>query len=157
MYVLDRLLALQLGRPMAIHKNDFDVIFPSRSKRIASYVYTDDNSEENGNVVGPTSLTDYFIHVIHFSDVVGLVIGELYQPNQKEISADTMLSCASSLDARLSTWKANLPRHLRFDLAHTFEKSIVFRRQVGEVLTHNMCLIDPSVICLPSNIIICEP
>ncbi|KAL2012036.1 hypothetical protein VTN00DRAFT_4754 [Thermoascus crustaceus] len=40
-----------------------------------------------------------------------------------------MLLSASSLDTSLSKWKAELPRHLRFDLGHTFENSITLKRQ----------------------------
>lgn len=76
-------------------------------------------------------MIDYFLEVIRFSHIVGQVIRGLYRPSQIDQSPDQLLHCASGLDQRLAHWKANLPRHLRFDLGHTFEKSISFKRQVG--------------------------
>lgn len=130
MYVLDRLLALQLGRPMAIHKEDFNIVAPSRSEKLSFHTTREADSSETEDPTLRASMMDYFIHVIQFSHIVGWVIRELYQPTQVESSPDKMLSSASSLDRRLSEWKARLPRHLRFDLGHTFEKSIIFQRQV---------------------------
>ncbi|KKA24937.1 Uncharacterized protein T310_1016 [Rasamsonia emersonii CBS 393.64] len=129
MYVLDRLLALQLGRPMAIHEEDFNIVAPSRSEKLSFHTTTDADSSETEDPTLRPSMMDYFINVIQFSHIVGWVIRELYQPTQVESSPDKMLSSASSLDRRLSEWKARLPRHLRFDLGHTFEKSIIFQRQ----------------------------
>lgn len=122
MFVLDRLLALQLGRPMAIHADDFVVSLPQ-----SPAIYDDGMHELEAS--GP-SYADYFVHVIQFSHIVESVIGGLYHPNQKEIPPARMLSSAFILDDRLARWRNSLPRHLRFDLSHTFERSSVFRRQV---------------------------
>ena len=130
MYVLDRLLALQLGRPMAIHETDFKVELPSQHDQSAFGVNTEGVPVED-NISPPHGLVmDYFVQVIRFSRIVGLVICELYRPSQVDLSPDQMLNNASLLDQRLFRWKADLPRHLRFDLGHTFEKSISFKRQV---------------------------
>jgi hypothetical protein len=134
MYVLDRLLSLQLGRPMSIHEEDFNIVSPSRSEKLSFHTNRDDDSSDREAPTLRASMMDYFLHVIQFSHIVGWVIRELYQPTQVESSPEKMLSSASSLDRRLSEWKARLPRHLRFDLGHTFEKSIVFQRQVGNSL-----------------------
>jgi hypothetical protein len=40
------------------------------------------------------------------------------------------LSTIETLDHTLLQWKFSLPRSLRFDLGHPFEKSETFRRQV---------------------------
>jgi hypothetical protein len=120
MYVLDRLLALQLGRPMAIRQADFHVALPSRENMDA-----DSDDTMVGNLI-----MDYFLHVIHFSSIVEEVIQELYQPIQPEISADQLLLNASAIDSSLLRWRSSLPHHLRFDLGHTFEKTVVFQRQV---------------------------
>lgn len=131
MYVLDRLLALQLGRPMAIHHEDFHVTLPSHFE-------FDNIRESNEDMETPSrdqnmtkaSSTDYFLHVIRFSGIVEHVVRELYQPIPSEVSADKVLSDASMIDASLLRWRSGLPHHLRFDLGHTFEKSVVFHRQV---------------------------
>ncbi|KAL1961728.1 hypothetical protein VTN77DRAFT_1128 [Rasamsonia byssochlamydoides] len=152
MYVLDRLLALQLGRPMAIHEEDFNILSPSRSEKLSFCSNADQDSSEREDPTLRASMMDYFIHVIQFSHIVGWVIRELYQPTQVEASPDKMLSSASALDRRLSEWKARLPRHLRFDLGHTFEKSIVFQRQRNMLAVkfhHLRALIHRPFLCLP--------
>ncbi len=128
MYVLDRLLALQLGRPAAIHENDYCVNLPSRTGESVS---TDDHQQ--GLYINPEhSSLDYFLSVIKFSWILGRVINDLYSPSQVvQTDYEEMLLKTTSLDLLLSEWKRNLPRHLRFDLGHTFERSVVFRRQVN--------------------------
>ena len=84
-----------------------------------------------GSSVSPMN---YFLEVIRFSNIVGLVIQELYRPSQIDLSPEQMLHAASALDQRLTGWKVTLPRHLRFDLGHTFEKSIILKQQVRCIL-----------------------
>ena len=156
-YVLDRLLALQLGRPMGIHTGDFDVELPSRDEMETINTSNDrtsssssngeeeiDEREEEQQDSRPAlpvcqkervSFMEYFLNVIQFSHILGQVIKELYHPTQVESSPESMLLSTSSLDQSLRDWKLNLPRHLRFDLGHTFEKSIIFKRQVCMVYT----------------------
>lgn len=133
MYVLDRLLALQLGRPMAIHEADFYVELPSVDDHFPFDPVTNEASPiaSAGSSVSPMN---YFLEVIRFSNIVGLVIQELYRPSQIDLSPEQMLHAASALDQRLTGWKVTLPRHLRFDLGHTFEKSIILKRQVRCIL-----------------------
>ncbi|GAB1192796.1 hypothetical protein APSETT444_001993 [Aspergillus pseudonomiae] len=130
MYVLDRLLALQLGRPMAIHEADFHVELPSATDDAPFSPGGGDDitSQERNRVRG--HMMDYFLSVIEFSCILGLVIRELYRPSQIDISPEQMLQSTATLDHRLTEWKLQLPRHLRFDLGHTFEKSVSFKRQV---------------------------
>ena len=150
MYVLDRLLALQLGRPYAIHDTDFVVQIPSRiedvafgprneissSETLLDRRGTGEENRESGvakqAVPDPEkpSVMDYFLCLIEFSHILGRVVQELYHPNQVQIPPEDILARAASLDASLSSWRLSLPYHLRFDLGHTFEKSTTFRRQV---------------------------
>ncbi|KAJ4533877.1 hypothetical protein HRR80_004550 [Exophiala dermatitidis] len=122
-YVLDRLLALQLGRPPAISEEDFDVKLPSRQSDV-------DLSNQRGqhDVQGTDWVGDYFIAMIKFSEIIGRVFGSLYGPRRAGDAA-LILSHIDRLDVDLSQWRFNLPRHLRFDLSHTFEKSIIYKRQ----------------------------
>ena len=151
MYVLDRLLALQLGRPFAIHEADYHVQVPSRDERIAfdaainlsssqmlGFQEERENSNENDIVdvqlaesYEKTSIMDYFICVIQFSHILGRVVQKLYPPTQVDSSLENLLLASSFLDSELSSWKFDLPYHLRFDLGHTFEKSVTFKRQVS--------------------------
>lgn len=126
MYVLDRLLALQLGRPPAIHDEDNHVRLPSRTDE-ADFDWA-------GDAIPPAaedspSTGDYFVSVIKFSRLVGLVLRDLYSPIRTTSAAEELLR-TSNLDRQLLEWKLSLPRTLRFDLGHTFERSITYKRQV---------------------------
>ncbi|KAJ5107939.1 hypothetical protein N7456_004614 [Penicillium angulare] len=127
MYVLDRLLALQLGRPMAIHEFDFQVELPGANDQAP---FLPSGGPDIPGPVAQDHMMDYFVEVIRFSHIVGQVIRLLYRPSQIDLSPDQILHSASNLDQRLLEWKTSLPRHLRFDLGHTFEKSMSFKRQV---------------------------
>ena len=63
-YVFDRLLALQLGRPPAIYEGDFNVGLPSRldDTAMSDAVHTSSQAGNEGSLAG-----DYFIAVIQFS------------------------------------------------------------------------------------------
>jgi hypothetical protein len=132
MYNLDRLLALQLGRPIAIHDDDYYVTLPSKAED--SYVRTDMEEEHSPPLSGGPSTVDFFICVIRFSGVLGQVISDLYRPSQLKPDPDLVLANIATLDGSLLKWKQGLPRHLRFDLGHVFENSITFKRQVSIIL-----------------------
>ncbi len=130
MFVLDRLLALQLGRPIAIRKEDYCVNLPSP---VEGAFHHDSLSQPFDD--DPKHL-DYFRAVINFSHILGRVISALYRPSQLPDDSDGMLLSTVSLDRDLTAWRQGLPRHLRFDLGHTFDRSIIFRRQVSvQVMT----------------------
>ncbi|RDW71451.1 hypothetical protein BP6252_08014 [Coleophoma cylindrospora] len=148
MYVLDRLIALQLGRPAAIHENDYCVNLPSKTGEPVS---TEDSQKRVSTTTDASSL-DYFLSVISFSSIIGQVINDLYSPSQvTEVDPDEMMLRTTALELLLSQWKINLPRHLRFDLGHTFEQSIVFRRQRNMLAIkfhHLRALIHRPYLCL---------
>ncbi|KAI7975931.1 hypothetical protein EIK77_002491, partial [Talaromyces pinophilus] len=153
MYVLDRLLALQLGRPLAIHQEDFHVTLPSHFEN-DNIRDSSENAEtpSKGRGMTTASTTDYFLHVIRFSSIVEHVVRELYQPIQPEVSADKVLSDASIIDASLLEWRSSLPHHLRFDFGHTFEKSVVFKRQRNMLAIkfhHLRALVNRPFLALP--------
>ncbi|KAL3466418.1 fungal-specific transcription factor domain-containing protein [Aspergillus heterothallicus] len=151
MYVLDRLLALQLGRPMAIREADFQVELPSTTDDSPFCPGPSDiTGQESDRVCG--HMMDYFIAVIRFSHILGLVVQEIYQPSQIDISPDKTIHTTATLDHRLTEWKLHLPRHLRFDLGHTFEKSVSFKRQRNMLAVkfhHLRALIHRPFLCLP--------
>lgn len=148
MYVLDRLLSLQLGRPPAIRNRDCSVRLPSRIDDsefdlVLNQVRKGTNRE--------SSTGDYFIHVIKFSMIIGHVIRDIYRPFMTDYS-DDMLARTDRLDAELLEWRKQLPRSLRFDRGHTFESSAVLRRQRNMLATkfhHLRALIHRPYLCLP--------
>ena len=123
-YVLDRLLALQLGRPPAIHDDDCHMSLPSR---IDDAEFDWDTDVYPVAADGTASIGDYFLCVIEFSSIVGSVLRGLYGPKRDQ--RDELVS-TRKLDKQLLDWKRRLPRALKFDIGHTFEKSILFKRQV---------------------------
>ena len=118
LYVLDRLLALQLGRPVAIHETEYHVSLPSEMADTGS------DFASPGNC----SVLNYFIQVIHFSQIAGSAITLYLQTHSEE----SLTSHTARLDESLLAWMTNLPRKLRFDLGHTFEKGGVFKKQVHQ-------------------------
>ena len=125
-YVLDRLLSLQLGRPAGIHDGDFMVGYPSQLSDVSLSAAS--HSSHSG-VHGGSHVGEYFLAMIQFSGIIGRVFSLLYGPGRE--NATIALSSIESLDADLLQWRSDLPRILRFDLPHTFENSSTFKRQVS--------------------------
>ncbi|RSL64722.1 hypothetical protein CEP54_004610 [Fusarium duplospermum] len=145
-YVLDRLLSLQLGRPPAIHDEDCSVPMPSRRG--------DNEIDWTSNIIEPVegpSTGDYFVAVIEFSRIVGRVLSDIYGPAHERPTAEMMI-CTQVLDRQLVEWKMNLPRKLRFDLGHAFDPSVAFRRQRNMLAVkyhHLRALIHRPYLCYP--------
>ncbi|KJZ78777.1 hypothetical protein HIM_01550 [Hirsutella minnesotensis 3608] len=146
-YVLDRLLSLQLGRPPAIHDDDFNVPLPSRVADSGIDWKGDDLEAEDDD---PSS-GDYFLAVIGFSEIVGRVLRSSYCPRRSHVAAEN-LAKTKDLDRQLVEWKTGLPRRLRFDLGHAFEKSVIFKRQRNMLAIkyhHLRALIHRPYLCYP--------
>lgn len=125
-YVLDRLLSLQLGRPPAIHDDDCDVPLPSRCSDSGIDWDADCLPEPN---LDP-SAGDYFLAVISFSRIVGRVLRDIYSPRKGQPTVEDTFT-TREIDRQLVEWKLGLDRRLRFDLGHAFDSSLVYKRQVS--------------------------
>jgi hypothetical protein len=115
---------------MAIHEAEFQVELPSVNDQ-SPFISSSHEDSGSGSAAEHGCTMAYFLQVIQFSHIVGLVIHNIYRPTQVDLSPDQMLQSASTLDQSLLDWKMKLPRHLRFDLGHTFEKSLSYKRQVS--------------------------
>ena len=124
-YVLDRLISLQLGRPPAIHEDYCHVPLPSR---LGDSDIDWDGDEFPTMFEGP-SVGDYHLEVISFSKIVSQVLRDLYSPRAGQNLTSDLFN-TKELDLKLIQWKQSLPRTLRFDLGHAFDKSFIFKRQV---------------------------
>lgn len=94
---------------------------------------------------------DYFNAVIRFSAIIGHVMRDIYRPSMIDYS-EAMLARTDRLDAEILHWKAQLPRWLRFDLGHTFERSAMLKKQrnmLGIKFHHLRALIHRPYLCLP--------
>ncbi|KAL6354015.1 hypothetical protein LRP88_12646 [Fusarium phalaenopsidis] len=86
-YVLDRLLSLQLGRPPAIHDYDCHVPLPSRTG--------DSDIDWDGTHLATaeedsSSTIDYFLALIAFSGIVGHALRDLYGPKRNQRTTDDL-------------------------------------------------------------------
>ncbi|TPX15962.1 uncharacterized protein E0L32_000296 [Thyridium curvatum] len=151
LYVLDRLLSLQLGRPPAIHDDDCHLSLPAER-------HEEEEDDENGHThvqllaADALSTGSYFLAVIALSRIIGYVLRGLYSPHQRG-RAEEGLHNTKAMDAQLLDWKRNLPRTLRFDFGHAFETSAVFKRQRNMLAIkfhHLRALIHRPYLCLPS-------
>ena len=114
LFILDRLVALQLGGAVMIRDSDFSVELPSSQL---------DNATDNSELL-------YLRHMVGLSKVIGHVIDNLYRPAQAVIQLEQLLETVRYLDIELLEWRDQLPFHLRFDQSHSFEPSPLFKRQV---------------------------
>lgn len=147
LYVLDRLLSLQLGRPPAIHDDDCPLSLPSRAEDTG----IDWEAEDSEPVVFDSPSTgDYFLSVIALSRIIGYVLRDLYGPHRAKSTTDGLASTIA-IDKQLLEWKRNLPRTLRFDFGHAFEMSLSFKRQRNMLAIkfhHLRALIHRPYLCL---------
>ena len=114
LYILDRLVALQLGGAVMIRDSDFTVELPSETPDMGNF------SPE----------ISYLRHTAGLSQIIGEVIDRIYRPGQAAIHLDQLLGTISALDSMLLSWRNQLPSHLRFFNAHPFESNVMFKRQV---------------------------
>lgn len=109
-----------------------------------------DQVPHNASLDEPQS-GDYFNAVIRFSVVIGHVMRDIYRPFMIDYS-EQMLSRTDQLDAEILNWKQQLPRWLRFDRGHTFERSPMLKKQrnmLGIKFHHLRALIHRPYLCLP--------
>ena len=127
LYVLDQLLSLQLGRPPGIYATFFNVCLPCANVDLVS---TSRGSKSTHHQSDEPALGSYFIAMIGFSYVIAEVLENLYGPHKIRSPQETF-PVIDICDGKLLQWRSGLPRRLRFDLGHTFDSSIIFKRQVG--------------------------
>ncbi|EME44971.1 hypothetical protein DOTSEDRAFT_70874 [Dothistroma septosporum NZE10] len=147
LYVLDRLLALQLGRPLAINHADTAVRPPSQIDDMEFDLVRD-------SIPSPSSswkpqFGDYFRAVVRFSHIVGSVVQDLYRPNTQQ---DLDFELVEDIDKRLLQWRSDLPQSLRFDMDHSSDTVVTLRRQrnILSIKFHHLrALLHRVHLCLP--------
>lgn len=115
LYILDRLLALQLGGSVVIRHSEFTVELPLVTEEVSSTM--------------PPEVS-YLRETTKLSAIIEDTTHNLYRPGQPAMGLDMLLETIALLDGKLLEWQAQLPRHLRFDHVHPFESNPVFKRQV---------------------------
>lgn len=130
LYILDRLVALQLGTAIMIRDLEFSVELPSE----AGFQEGENYSPSSALFMTPSEIS-YIRQTAGLSAIIGDAIQRLYRPGQNVNDLNKLLETIGSLDLELCTWRDMLPSHLRFDHAHPFETSHVFRRQVLDFIS----------------------
>ncbi|CAK7222189.1 hypothetical protein SCUCBS95973_004756 [Sporothrix curviconia] len=178
-YVLDRLLALQLGRPPAIHDEDCHLRLPSRLGDADIHWLGGTDSDNDNNASPPVqppldpatpTVGDYFLCMISLSRIIGHVLRDLYSPrahiepegddssSSTDILTNWLLPSTKRLDRQLLEWRRALPRKLRFDFGHAFDNTAasaaaaIFKRQRNMLAIkfhHLRAVIHRPYLCLP--------
>ncbi|KAF2215447.1 hypothetical protein CERZMDRAFT_94858 [Cercospora zeae-maydis SCOH1-5] len=125
-YALDCLLALQLGRPMCIGRNDSIVNFPSAHHDLL-FDYENDTFLPMSAEPQPGAFLKHYLAQAH---IIGDIVHDLYAPKRSRTSR-TSIAIIEALDQKLIAWKLGLPPHLRFDLEHSAEEDAIFEGQRG--------------------------
>ncbi|KAI8142016.1 fungal-specific transcription factor domain-containing protein [Fennellomyces sp. T-0311] len=133
-YTIDAWIAAELGRPIAIYDDAFDVDIPSVYEIDSPYHTISDNEStamsyplliaqtetcvrENSPVYG------FFIQVTLLSHTLRKILGSLYSPVAHDTTKSTV-ETIEELDAELCTWRSNLPSYLQFDVLFIFYNCI---------------------------------
>lgn len=121
-YLMDRLVAADLGRPVSIIDNEFEVGLPSpyeltyQSKLLEQhYDYAPillveaEASRQNREPVYSS-----FVHLVTLAQIIGQILIGLYSPKAKNTRYQN-LELLDILDNNLANWKLALPRELQVD------------------------------------------
>ncbi|KAJ7777537.1 fungal-specific transcription factor domain-containing protein [Mycena maculata] len=107
MFALDRIMCVQLGRPAAIHLEDYDV---------APLIEVDDEYWEHGftQPPGKPSFLSYFACLLRLCEIMGDALRRLY-PSKKLKNPVSEQSVVVELDSAMNDFFNSIPPHLRRD------------------------------------------
>lgn len=135
-YVLEHLLALQMGRqPCGMRDEEFHVPPPSQ--------ISDRRFQDDGTISPHPHPNDSFMQyvppLIRFSRIIGIVQRELFYVNRPPMRWDATMKLIASIDNMIVEWKATLPASLNFDSATPPQHPIIQRqRNFFEMKYHNL-------------------
>ncbi|KAJ1019392.1 hypothetical protein NDA16_004509 [Ustilago loliicola] len=128
-YVLDKVLAAALERPMMLRSDDIDIHLPSTEERDEYDIFVNDRSR---HFVAPdriSTMSDVKCRCIssfgaycNLMMLLERILDQIYSPKarreRKQGHSRNYKQSVVDLDANLRLWRQNLPRHLQW----TFEK-----------------------------------
>ncbi|KAJ7497502.1 fungal-specific transcription factor domain-containing protein [Mycena latifolia] len=128
---LDRAVCSFLGRPSAIHVEDYDVELPLEVDD--EYWEHPDPEQAFKQPPGKPSLLTYFVCHIRLCEILGSTLRRLYASNKSRIlmglvGNDWEQRAVSELDSAMNEFLGSLPEHLRWDPDRTgvfFDQSAV--------------------------------
>lgn len=124
-YVLEHLIALQLGRQPNMRDEDFLVSMP---KEISDWRYLD-NGTIDPKPHERDAVMPYFKALIAFSKIIGIAQRELFFLNKPSMTWERTIRVIADIDVRLTEWKASLTKELDFERPSSFETMTALRRQ----------------------------
>lgn len=124
-YVLEHLIALQLGRQPNMRDEDFLVSLP---KEISDWRYLD-NGSIDPKPHERDAVMPYFKALIAFSRIIGTAQRELFFLNKPSMTWERTIKVIADIDQLLTEWKTSLNKELDFERPSSFETMTALRRQ----------------------------
>ncbi|KAJ6499081.1 fungal-specific transcription factor domain-containing protein [Mycena sanguinolenta] len=159
---LDRTVCSFLGRPSAVHVEDYDVELPLEVDD--EYWDHPDPAQRFKQPPGKPSLITFFVCHIRLCEILGSTLRRLYASNKSRVlmglvGTDWEQRAVSELDSAMNEFLGGLPDHLRWDPDRTgifFDQSAVLHAMYYnlQITIHRPYIHQPSVLAFPSLAII---
>lgn len=141
-YLMDRWIAADLGRPISIIDNDFEVEIPTPYE--LSY---ESNLKEQMTPIlileaeearqQKKPIYSSFVYLVTLSQIAGQVLVGLHSPRAKQ-TRENNIELVNILDRNLALWKSQLPRELQIDVS---DPNFYFNSTAGVVNLAHGCVL----------------
>ncbi|KAJ7217845.1 fungal-specific transcription factor domain-containing protein [Mycena pura] len=155
---LDRTVCSFLGRPTAIHVEDYDVELPLEVDD--EYWEHPDPEQAFKQPAGKPSLITYFVCHIRLCEILGSTLRRLYASNKSRIlmglvGTDWEQRAVAELDSAMNEFLGSLPEHLRWDPDRTgvfFDQSATLHTMYYwlQITIHRPYIHKPTILAFPS-------
>ncbi|KAJ7072125.1 fungal-specific transcription factor domain-containing protein [Mycena amicta] len=155
---LDRTVCSFLGRPTAIHVEDYDVELPIEVDD--EYWEHPDPEQAYKQPPGKPSLVTYFVCHIRLCEILGSTLRRLYASNKSRIlmglvGTDWEQRAVAELDSAMNEFLGSLPEHLRWDPNRTgvfFDQSATLHTMYYwlQITIHRPYIHQPTILAFPS-------
>ncbi|KAJ6594114.1 fungal-specific transcription factor domain-containing protein [Mycena capillaripes] len=155
---LDRTVCSFLGRPSAVHVEDYDVELPIEVDD--EYWEHPDPEQAFKQPPGKPSLITYFVCHIRLCEILGSTLRRLYASNKSRmlmglVGTDWEQRAVAELDSAMNEFLGSLPDHLRWDPNRTgifFDQSAVLHAMFYnlQITIHRPYIHKPTILALPS-------
>ncbi|KAF8210525.1 fungal-specific transcription factor domain-containing protein [Mycena galopus ATCC 62051] len=160
---LDRTVCSFLGRPSAIHVEDYDVELPIEVDD--EYWDHPDPEQRFKQPPGKPSVITFFVCHIRLCEILGSTLRRLYASNKSRVlmglvGTDWEQRAVSELDSAMNDFLRGLPDHLRWDPNRQtgvfFDQSCVLHAMYYnlQITIHRPYIQQPSVLAFPSLAVI---
>ncbi|KAF7306061.1 Zn(2)-C6 fungal-type domain-containing protein [Mycena chlorophos] len=155
---LDRTVCSFLGRPTAIHVEDYDLELPIEVDD--EYWEHPDPNQRMKQPPGKPSLVTYFNCHIRLCEILGSTLRRLYASNKSRIlmgltGSDWEQRAVAELDSAMNEFLGSLPEHLRWDPNRTgvfFDQSATLHTMYYwlQITIHRPYIHKPTILAFPS-------